>query len=110
VLRFPVGDSTVTSDQLHHLLPNVGANLELRVVPAAVDAHARGVTLLELAEFTPVVYLESQLSAVFLERPNQIAAYQRILAALADIALGHENRKADYRPGDLAVRRPGGPG
>ena len=94
---------------------SVRPNLELQVVPSAVDAHARGVTLLELAEFAPVVYVERELSAVFLsavflERPNQIAAYQRILAALADIALGHENRKADYRPGDRGVRRPGGPG
>jgi hypothetical protein len=89
---------------------SVRPNLELQVVPFAVDAHARGVTLLELAEFAPVIYVERELSVVFLERPNQIAAYQRILAALADIALGHENRKADYRPGDRAVRRPGGPG
>jgi hypothetical protein len=29
-------------------------------------------------------------SAVFLEQPEQIAVYQRILSALADTALGHE--------------------
>lgn len=91
VLRLPVGGPAVMSDQLHHLLRmSVRPSLTLRVVPAALGAHA-GIaghfTLLEFAEFKPVVYLDSQTSCLFLERPEEIAAYQSILATLAGTAL-----------------------
>jgi Domain of unknown function (DUF5753) len=42
---------------------------------------------MEFAEFKPVVYLESETCNLFLERPDEIVAYRRILAALADVAL-----------------------
>jgi hypothetical protein len=91
VLRLPVGGPAVMSDQLHHLLRmSVRPYLTLRVVPAALGAHA-GIaghfTLLEFADFKPVVYLESQTSCLFLEEPAEIAAYQHILATLAETAL-----------------------
>jgi transcriptional regulator with XRE-family HTH domain len=91
VLRLPVGGPAVMSDQLHHLLRmSVRPYLTLRVVPAALGAHA-GIaghfTLLEFAEFKPVAYLESQTSSLFLERPEEISAYQHILATLAGTAL-----------------------
>jgi hypothetical protein len=35
-----------------------------------------------------VVYLESETSSLFLEKPEEIQAYRRILGALADTALG----------------------
>ena len=43
---------------------------------------------MEFAEFKPVIYLESETSSLFLEKPVEIAAYQGILAALAETALG----------------------
>jgi len=60
------------SDQLHHLLRmSVRPYLTLRVVPAALGAHA-GIaghfTLLEFAELKPVAYLDSQTSSLFLGR------------------------------------------
>jgi len=64
--------------------------LTLRVVPTALGAHAAmtgAFRLMEFAEFKPVAYLESETSSLFLERPEEIAAYRRILAALADTAL-----------------------
>jgi transcriptional regulator with XRE-family HTH domain len=98
VLRLPVGGSAVMADQLD-LLERMSRRsyLMLRVVPAALGAHAAingSFTLMEFAEFKPVVYLESETSSLFLEKPVEIAAYQDILRALAETALGEqESRK-----------------
>ena len=43
---------------------------------------------MEFTEFKPVAYLDSQTACLFLEKPEEIAAYQRILGALARTALG----------------------
>jgi hypothetical protein len=91
-LRLPIGGPTVMSDQLHHLLRmSVRPYLTLRVVPAALGAHA-GLSghfiLMEFAEFRPVVFLDSETSSLFLERREEANAYQRILGALAHTALG----------------------
>jgi Domain of unknown function (DUF5753) len=43
---------------------------------------------MEFAEFRPVVYLDSETSSLFLERREEAIAYQRILEALAQTALG----------------------
>jgi len=76
---------------LHHLLRmSVRSYLTLRVVPASLGAHAAingTFTLLEFAEFRPVVYLESETSSLFLEKLAETQAYRRILGALAGTAL-----------------------
>ncbi len=91
-LRLPVGGPAVMADQLHHLRRMaLRSYLTLRVVPAALGGHAAingSFKLMEFAEFKPVVYLESETSSLFLEKPVEIAAYQDILAALAETALG----------------------
>ncbi|MGH3802421.1 MAG: helix-turn-helix domain-containing protein [Pseudonocardiaceae bacterium] len=91
VLRLPIGGPAVMSDQLHHLLRmSVRPYLTLRVVPAALGGHAGlsgPFTLMEFAEFRPVVYLDSETSSLFLERREEATAYQRILGALAQTAL-----------------------
>jgi transcriptional regulator with XRE-family HTH domain len=91
-LRLPVGGPEVMAEQLGHLLRmSRRSYLTLRVVPAARGGHA-GIAgpfkLMEFAEFKPVAYLESETSCLFLERPEEIAAYQRILGVLAETALG----------------------
>jgi transcriptional regulator with XRE-family HTH domain len=91
VLRLPVGDSEVMSDQLDHLLRMaVLPRVTLRVLPARVGAHA-GIAgafkLMEFPEFRPVVYLDSQASSVFLEKPEETAPYQNLVTLLADAAL-----------------------
>ena len=94
-LRLPVGGAAVLSDQLHHLLRmSVRPPITVRVVPAAVGAHAAvngSFRLMEFPEFHPVVYLESDTTALFLEKREQVTAYRRILGALAEVALdeGH---------------------
>jgi hypothetical protein len=97
VLRLPVGGSTVMSEQLHHLLRmSVRPYISLRVIPVALGAHA-GVegsfTVMEFAEIKPVVYLESSTSTLFLEEPEEIASYQRTVAALAETALDEEQSR-----------------
>ena len=49
--------------------------------------------LMEFAEFKPVAYLESETCCLFLERPDEIAAYQTILRALAKTALSEEESR-----------------
>lgn len=97
VLRLPVGGPGVMFDQLHHLLRMAArANLVLQVVPVSLGAHAGtdgSFVFLEFAEFRPVVYLESTTSSLFLEKPEEIEAYRRVLTALAGAALGEEESK-----------------
>ncbi|MBV9143898.1 MAG: helix-turn-helix domain-containing protein [Pseudonocardiales bacterium] len=97
VLRLPVGGGAVMSEQLHHLLRmSVRPYLSLRVVPAALGAHAAmtgAFTLLEFADFRPVVYLEHETSCLFLEAPVEIEAYRNILATLAQTALSEEQSR-----------------
>lgn len=97
-LRLPVGGPAVMLEQLHHLLRmSTRPYLTLRVVPAPRGGHA-GIAgqfmLMEFAEFKPVAYLDSETACLFLEKAEEIAAYRRILAALADTALGEgQSRK-----------------
>ena len=97
VLRTPVGGTAVMSEQLHHLLRMaVRPYITLRVIPVALGAHAASAgpfILLEFAEFRSVVYLEGETSSLFLEKKEEIAAYQRILEALAETTLGERESK-----------------
>ena len=92
VLRLPVGGPAVMADQLQQLERlSRRPYLTLRMVPASLGAHAAtagSFTLMEFAEFKPVVYLDSETSSLFLEKPVEIAAYQDILESLAQTALG----------------------
>jgi len=91
-LRLPVGGRAVMAEQLRHLQRmSVRSYLTLRVVPVALGAHAAtagSFIFMEFAEFKPVVYLESETTSLFLEKPEEIQAYRRILGVLADTALG----------------------
>jgi hypothetical protein len=78
-------------EQLEHLLRMAHRPyLSLRVVLAARGGHA-GIAgafmLMEIADFKPVAYLDSETACVFLERNEEIAAYRQILTRLADTAL-----------------------
>jgi len=96
-LRLPVGGPTVMLDQVEHLLRmSRRPFLTLRVVPAALGAHAGmagAFTLLEFADFRPVVYLENENSSLFLEQPVEIESYQQILESLAETALNEEESR-----------------
>lgn len=91
VLRLPVGGKAVMSAQLHHLLRmSVRPNINLQVIPAALGAHA-GVAgsfiFMKFSGRTPVVYIESETTAQFLEEPMEIVAHRQIIDSLAANAL-----------------------
>jgi transcriptional regulator with XRE-family HTH domain len=91
VLHLPVGDREVMSEQLHELLRlGVRSYITIRVIPMAFGAHAAmtgACRLMEFDEFKPVAYVEEQTAGHFLEEPDEIAAYRRIFALLAECAL-----------------------
>jgi hypothetical protein len=105
-LHLPVGGAAVMSDQLHHLLRmSVRPYISLRVIPTSAGAHAGlagSFTLMEFAEIKPVIYLESATSTLFLEEPEEIAAYQLIVSALAETALDEPQSKELVR--NLAIK------
>jgi transcriptional regulator with XRE-family HTH domain len=96
-LRLPVGTAEVMSEQLHHLLRmSVRTYITIRVVPAAAGGHpgiAGQFQLMDFAQFRPVIYLDSETSNLFLEEPEEIAAYRRILHGLAGVALDEGQSK-----------------
>jgi hypothetical protein len=85
------------SEQLHHLLEMaVRFNVTIRVIPAAIGAHAAiagQFNLIEFPEFNPVVYLDSQTASLFLEEPGEIAAYRHVVELLAATALDEGESK-----------------
>ena len=97
VLRLPVGGPAVMLEQWEHLLRmSLRPYLTLQVVPAALGAHAGltgGFTFMEFADFHPVVYLESETSSLFLEKPVEIKSYRAILGALAETALNERESR-----------------
>ena len=99
VFRLPVGGPEVMSEQLHHIIRmSVRPNVSVRVVPGAIGGHAGtagSFTLMEFDTITPIVYLDSETSSLFLELPVEIEAYQSILAALDATALP-EGQSRDF--------------
>jgi transcriptional regulator with XRE-family HTH domain len=91
VLRLPIGGREVMSEQLHELLRmSVRTYISIRIIPAAVGAHAGmagACRLMDFAEFKPIAYIEEETAGHFLEEPEEIAAYRRIFASLSDSAL-----------------------
>jgi transcriptional regulator with XRE-family HTH domain len=90
-LRTPIGGCEVMSEQLHYLLRmSVRKYITLRVIPAAVGSHpalSGPFTLMDIPDFRPIVYIDSETSCLFLEKPEEIAAYRNILGSLGDVAL-----------------------
>ena len=96
-LHLPIGGYAVMSEQLHHLLRmSVRSYVKIRIIPASVGAHAAlagACTMMEFADFEPVVYLDEEVGGRFLEEPEEIAAYQRVFAGLSAIALDETDSK-----------------
>ncbi len=89
-LRLPIGPSPAMMRTQLAQLSKRRDNTTVRVIPAAVGGHpalSGHFQLMESDSFKPVVYLESEISALYLEEPHEISAYQRILRALETTAL-----------------------
>ncbi len=96
-LHLPIGSYEVMSEQLHHLLRMaVRSYVNIRIIPAAVGAHAGlagSCTLMEFAEFEPVVFLDEEIGGHFREEPDEIAAYQKVFAAISAVSLDQSTSK-----------------
>jgi transcriptional regulator with XRE-family HTH domain len=96
-LHLPIGGYEAMSEQLHHLLRmSVRSYVNIRLIPAAVGAHAGlagSCCLMEFADFEPVVYLEEEIAGHFMEEPEEVAAYQKVFAALSAVALDETTSK-----------------
>ncbi|GAA3678623.1 helix-turn-helix transcriptional regulator [Lentzea roselyniae] len=97
-LRLPVGGHDVHAEQVHHLLRTaVRSNITIRIVPAAIGAHAgmRGpFTQLTFAKYEPLVCLRNENSTLFVEEKAAIKGYEAVVRSLDHISLDAERSRA----------------
>ncbi|MEH1012293.1 helix-turn-helix transcriptional regulator [Micromonospora sp. CPCC 206060] len=98
VLLRPVGTNAAMAEQLHHLLATSELpNVSVRVVPLAAGPHHGAVggefVLLDFPPGSratpepPIVYCESWTGALYLDRPEEYAAYEKVWSSLTALAL-----------------------
>ncbi|GLZ28663.1 hypothetical protein Lesp02_08530 [Lentzea sp. NBRC 105346] len=96
-LHLPVGGYDVLSEQLHDLLQMlVRPYINVRIVPTVIGAHpatSGDFRMMTFEKFTPVVYLESLNSELFLDDKASIDLYEKVLEALDQIALSVEESR-----------------
>ncbi|MFD9704340.1 helix-turn-helix domain-containing protein [Lentzea sp. NPDC059081] len=85
-LRLPVGDvETYTGQLLHLLLMSNWTNITIRVVPAAMGAHAGlagAFTRLTFAKYEPLVWVDTENSSLLIEEADAIKGYEKVIRAL----------------------------
>jgi transcriptional regulator with XRE-family HTH domain len=83
-LQRPVGGPGVLKAQVEHLRSLAQAdNIEIRVLPFGVGAHAAMAGAFRILDFDDpedpdIVYLESHVGALYLEEPEEVTEYRRI--------------------------------
>lgn len=99
VLTRPVGGEAVLKGQIDHLRSLARrSNIQIKVLPFAVGAHAAMAGAFRVLEFDDpedpdVVYLESHVGALYLEEPAEVDEYRRIFDLVANAAIPVQ----DYR-------------
>ncbi|MEU8153133.1 helix-turn-helix transcriptional regulator [Micromonospora sp. NPDC048986] len=106
VLRRTVGGPNVMTAQLDHLLRvSELPNVSVRVLPLAAGPHPGAVAgTVMILDFPPtkggraapepsVVYSESLTGALYLDKPDELAAYERVWGGLDAMALGEAESK-----------------
>ncbi|GJF28777.1 transcriptional regulator [Kitasatospora sp. NE20-6] len=102
-LRRPCGGPDVMRGQLGHLIEAAGRpGVRLQVVPLGTDlpgAEAGAFSVLGFAEaeLPDVVYLEQFTSALYLDRPAEVAEYAAALQRLSEASLSPERSLALLR-------------
>lgn len=87
-LRRPYGDRSVMRGQLHHLIEiSEQPNVTLQVMPFDFGGHAGesgAFTLLRFPEsdLSDLVYLEQLTSALYLDKPEEVAQYEQVMKEL----------------------------
>ncbi|MBP2323458.1 transcriptional regulator with XRE-family HTH domain [Kibdelosporangium banguiense] len=95
-LRRPVGGDAVMRKQLHHLMELAELpHINVQVLPVSVGEHpgmAGPFTILKFREETDpdVVYLDTQVGGLYLEKDNEITDYTRIFDQLRRLAMDPE--------------------
>ncbi|MET8354528.1 helix-turn-helix transcriptional regulator [Micromonospora sp. NPDC005206] len=99
-----IGSRTVMADQLRHLNDLAGLpNISIRILPLSVGAHygALAGTFMMLdfpltnrvVPEPSVVYSESLTGALYLDRPEEIAAYEKAWASITSLALDEQQSR-----------------
>ncbi|RAN94255.1 helix-turn-helix domain-containing protein [Micromonospora noduli] len=99
-----IGSRRVMADQLRHLNYLTGLpNISIRILPLSVGAHygALAGTFMMLdfpltnrvVPEPSVVYSESLTGALYLDRPEEIAAYEKVWASLTSLALDEQQSR-----------------
>jgi transcriptional regulator with XRE-family HTH domain len=90
-LRRPVGGPEVMRDQLNHLIEaSALPNVTLQVLPIAKGSHpglAGPFSLLEFEDNTPVVYAESQVGNLYVEKVRDVRRFTTIFDRFRAMAL-----------------------
>ncbi|WP_274561114.1 helix-turn-helix domain-containing protein [Streptomyces spiramyceticus] len=87
-LRRPYGDRGVMRSQLQHLIEvSEQPNITLQVMPFSFGGHAGesgAFTMLQFPEsdLSDLVYLEQLTSALYLDKPEEVAQYRRVMERL----------------------------
>jgi transcriptional regulator with XRE-family HTH domain len=98
-LTRPVGGEAVLAAQLAHLRELARRdNLQIRVLPWSVGAHAAMAGAFRILDFDDpedpdIVYLESHVGALYLEEPAEVEEYRRVFDLICKDAVPIE----DYR-------------
>jgi transcriptional regulator with XRE-family HTH domain len=110
VLARPVGGADAMAEQVRRLKELNGlSHIEIRVLPWAVGAHAAMVSPFTIFGFDnpddpPVVYLESQTTSRYLEKPEELAEYRRIFDSVRTKSVSIEEFIPDF-PGVEKVKQ-----
>ncbi|MDX3850937.1 MULTISPECIES: helix-turn-helix domain-containing protein [unclassified Streptomyces] len=98
-LRRPYGDRSVMQGQLKHLIEiSEQPNITLQVMPFSFGGHAGesgAFTMLRFPEsdLSDVVYLEQLTSALYLDKREEVAQYERVMERLQGDSPGSEESR-----------------
>jgi hypothetical protein len=88
----------ILGGQLHHLLEmSVRPYIEIRVIPDAVGFHPgkKPFRVMEFFDLNPVVFMEDETGAQFLQQKDTVTAYRQVIKGLAAVAL-NEGQSRDW--------------
>lgn len=98
-LRWPYGEREVMRAQLRHLIDmSERPNITLQVIPFSHGGHAGesgSFTMLRFPEsdLSDIVYLEQLTSALYLDKPEEVAQYEKAMATLAQDSPGTDESR-----------------
>ncbi|WP_411097823.1 helix-turn-helix domain-containing protein [Streptomyces sp. 020-2-3H-GM] len=98
-LRRPYGEREVMRAQLRHLIDmSERPNITLQVIPFSHGGHAGesgSFTMLRFPEsdLSDIVYLEQLTSALYLDKPEEVAQYEKAMATLAQDSPGTDESR-----------------